>query len=100
MKVRKIPDATFIWEQEIKSATRSGKQQRPYTPALIRELLIHQDIVSYVNGALAKVTVVTDCLVGIMSDCYTQFENFPPNQAAIVELDSNSVRFSFKRFAG
>ncbi len=90
----------FIWEQEIKAASQQGKPVRSNTPALLRKRLMHQDIISFTGGALAKVTAVAECVVGLMSECYTQFENFPLNQAAITELNSNSLSFSFKKFSG
>jgi hypothetical protein len=67
-------------------------------PKLFRELLVHEDIISYAGGLRAKVLKVIDTGVSVVSSAYSVFGSFGVNQAAIAELQSNSVAYQFEYF--
>jgi len=71
---------------------------RTVLPKLFREILIHQDIVSYAEGLRQKVLAVTSEGVLVVSSAYKEFGNFAVNQGALAELQGNSLAYNFEYF--
>jgi len=88
----------LIWEQEIKPHSKTKAGAKTNMPEALRKTLIHEDIVSFTRGAVAKVRAIVECGVQLMSDYYTQSSEFPLNRAALEELDGSSSRFTFEHF--
>jgi hypothetical protein len=88
----------FIWEKHMKPHDPNTPIDRTVLPKLFRELLVHEDIISYAGGLRAKVLKVIDTGVSVVSSAYSVFGSFGVNQAAIAELQSNSVAYQFEYF--
>jgi hypothetical protein len=67
-------------------------------PQLLRETLIHQDIVSYSKGLLAKVNSVVAAAIEILNEAYERFREFPQDQAALMQLKGNFEHYNFENF--
>ena len=85
----------YLWESLIKPA---GQVPSTPLPQLLRETLIHQDIVTYAQGLLAKVNIVVAATAELLNDAYEAFRNFPQNQAALMQLKSNFEGYNFEHF--
>ena len=88
----------FIWESDTKPAGSTAKSERSDMPSLLDELLVHQDIVSYTDGLQKKVFQVVQAAISEILSMYRAFKDFDTNEAAIAELDRNSVTFEFENF--
>jgi len=85
----------YLWEQQIKPAGQTPP--RPF-PQMARETLMHQDIVTYTRGLLAKVKAVIAEACGVLAETYGQFKDLPENQAALLQLKSNFESYPFEHF--
>jgi len=88
----------FIWEKHMKPHDPNIPVDRTVLPKLFREILIHQDIVSYAEGLRQKVLAVTSEGVLVVSSAYKEFGNFAVNQGALAELQGNSLAYNFEYF--
>jgi hypothetical protein len=88
----------FIWEKHMKPHDPNTPIDRTVLPKLFREILVHQDIISYAGGLRAKVLKVIGSGVSVVGSAYSGFGSFGVNQAAIAELQSNSVVYQFEYF--
>ena len=68
-------------------------------PQLLRDSLIHQDIVTYSQGLLAKAQSVITEASTVLDEAYEQFKNLPFNRAALAELEGNSESYDFENFS-
>jgi hypothetical protein len=84
----------YLWERHFKLA---GQQPggTPSVPQLMRDELIHQDIVTYSRGLVAKINSVVAAATAVLNKMYEQFRDSPGNQAALLELESSSVTYKF-----
>jgi hypothetical protein len=85
----------YIWERLIKPA---GQGNPTPFPQLLRQSLIHQDIVTYSCGLLAKVQTVIAETLTVLSEAYDQLKDLPSNQAALAQLESNFESYEFENF--
>jgi hypothetical protein len=87
----------YLWEQLIKPAGHAP----PSTPLpqLLRDTLIHQDVVTYAQGLLAKVNAVVAAGTLVLNDAYASFRDLPENQMAMLQLKSNFEQYRFEHFA-
>jgi len=85
----------YLWEQLIKPR---GHVPKVPMPQLLRETLIHQDIVSYAKGLLAKVNSVVAAAIEILNEAYERFREFPQDQAALMQLKGNFEHYNFENF--
>ena len=88
----------FIWEKHMKPHDPSIPVDRSVLPKLFPELLMHQDITSYATGLRKKVLDVIGAGASVVNEAYRDFKDFAPNQAALAELQSNSVAYEFESF--
>jgi hypothetical protein len=65
---------------------------------MARETLMHQDIVTYSRGLLAKVKAVIASACDVLTEAYNQFKDLPENQAALLQLKSNFEGYAFEHF--
>lgn len=85
----------YLWERLIKPA---GQPPSTPLPQLLRETLVHQDVVTYAQGLLAKVNAVIAAAAVVLNDTYERFREFPQNQAALMQLKSNFEHYNFEHF--
>jgi hypothetical protein len=88
----------FIWEKHMKPHDPNARVDKTVLPKLFRELLIHQDIVTYAEGLRQKVLAVVSEGVLVVSSAYKDFANFGVNQGALAELQGNTVTYDFEHF--
>lgn len=86
----------YLWEKHIQPAGQ--KPSNTPLPQLIREGLIHQDIVTYSRGLLSKVQALIGATLAVINPAYEQLKGFPENQAALLQLKSNSELYKFESF--
>jgi hypothetical protein len=86
-----------LWERLFEPAS-----QRPANPSvlpqLLRDSLIHQDIVTYSRGLLGKVKAVIASASAVLNEAYDQFKDLPQNQSALAELKTNFEKYDFENF--
>jgi|CZLA01.1.fsa_nt_gi hypothetical protein len=87
----------YLWESLM---TPPGQQPRnpSLLPQLLRDTLIHQDIVTYSCDLLAKVKAVIAAASPVLNETYDQFKDLPHNQSALAELKSNFKKYDFENF--
>jgi len=68
-------------------------------PQMLRETLMHQDIISFAQGLRSKVRDVIGGGVAVLTRAYLDFADFEPNQAALAQLQANSKSYGFEYFA-
>lgn len=87
----------YLWEKLIKPA---GQQAR--NPARLSQMLhdnlIHQDLVTYSQGALIKVQMVVSAALIVLDESYERFKDFPEEQVALLQLRKNSEKYDFESF--
>lgn len=88
----------YIWERHMKPAGESGHPDPDRLPALLRETLMHQDIKSWVRGLHFTVQAVLDSGVSVLNVAFQTFQAFPPNMAALAELNGSSELYAFEYF--
>ena len=66
---------------------------------MLRESLMHQDMISFAQGLRSKVRKVIGAGVAVLTRAYLDFADFEPNQAALAELQGNSKTYGFEYFA-
>jgi hypothetical protein len=88
----------FIWERDFKAHDTIASSDRARGPSFFTDLLINQDIVSFAGCLHRKVIGVLRAGLSEILRMYRAFETFSTNQAAIMELDRNSVVFKFENF--
>jgi hypothetical protein len=78
----------------------AGQQQSNPTAfvQLLRDSLIHQDLVTYVHGLFAKVHSVVTAASVVLNETYDQFKNLQQNQAALLQLQTNFESYKFENF--
>jgi hypothetical protein len=86
----------YLWEKHIKPA---GATAIPLSK-MFGEGFMHQDIVTYSQGLLAKVNTLVASVSEILNEAYDQFKDLPENQSALVELEKNSEKCRFENFVG
>jgi len=87
----------YIWEQYMKPANQSPKDPN-FLPDLLRRTLVHQDIVSFTTGLLAKIREVTAAGFSVLNQAYEQLKDCPINQSALAELQRSSEKHDFEYF--
>jgi hypothetical protein len=87
----------YLWERLIKPAGQTP-HDRSFFPKMVRETLIHQDIVTYSRGLVAKVQAVIAETSAVLAEAYGQFKDLPENQPALMELQSNFESYAFENF--
>lgn len=85
----------YLWEKHMKPR---GTEDPALFRTLCEEGLIHQDIISFAQGLRFKVAEVIRVGVSVLSIAYDQMRDFPFQQAALAELESNSVASNFENF--
>jgi hypothetical protein len=103
-KIAHLSPATFRsiglheWEKHMKPHGHTRPSDPLFVQNLFQETLIHQDIESYCSGLRAKVLKVVDAGVSVLSEMYIHFSYFGLNQAAMAELQANSLSYKFEHF--
>jgi hypothetical protein len=87
----------YLWESLIKPAGQREKNPVAFSQ-LLRDVLIHQDIVTYSRGLLVKVQMVVAAASVVLNETYEQFKDLPENQSALLQLRSNFVKYTFESF--
>ena len=85
----------FIWEKDLKPA---GTTPIKSAPTLLREGLIHQDIVSFSEGLQSKVVELVRSGISVVNLAFQQFKDLPFFQESLTQLQSNSVSYTFEHF--
>ncbi len=88
----------YIWERHMKPASASDASDALQFPKLFRETLIHQDIISWVQGLRSRVHAVLDAGLSVLNMVYEAFKDFPVNSAALAELNGSSELHAFEYF--
>lgn len=88
----------YIWEEHLKPAGAKDAGKPSDIPKLLRDSLVHQDLVTYARGLRTKVTELISVAVDVADSAYVKFKDFPQNQAALAELQGNSQAFAFESF--
>jgi hypothetical protein len=88
----------YLWEKHMKPHGHERPSDPLFVQKLFQETLIHQDIESYCRGLRAKVLKVIDAGVSVLLEMYIRFADFGLNQAAMAELQSNSLAYDFEYF--
>lgn len=88
----------YIWEEHLQPAGSKDAGKRSDIPTLLRDSLVHQDVVTYARGLRTKVTAVISAVLEVVDSAYLKFKDFPQNQAALAELQGNSQAFAFVSF--
>lgn len=87
----------YLWESLIKpTGAQSGNPA--LFPQLLRDTLMHQDLLTYTQGLFAKVHLVIAAASVVLNEAYDQFKDLPENQAALSELKSNFEDYKFENF--
>lgn len=86
----------YFFEQHMKPTGQGSTE--PFPEFLLRTL-IHEDYISFAEGLNAKVRRVVGVASGILHAAFTMFGGFDLNQAALVQLKTNSRAYSFEHFA-
>ncbi len=87
----------YLWERLIKPAGATSSNPALF-PQLLRDSLMHQDIVAYTRGLFAKVHLVISAASTVLNEAYDQFKDLPQNQAALLQLKSNFEEYKFETF--
>jgi hypothetical protein len=88
----------FIWERHFK--VKGDPTSDPSRiPQMLRETLMHQDMISFAQGLRSRVRDVIAAGVAVLTRAYLDFADFEPNQAALAQLQSNSKSYAFEYFA-
>jgi hypothetical protein len=88
----------YLWESLMTPPGQLPRNPQPL-PQLLRDSLMHQDIVTYSRGLLAKVHAVITAASAALNEAYDQLKNLPQNQLALAELKSNFEKYDFENFA-
>jgi len=88
----------FIPEEHVHPAGVGARRASESLPELLRRTLVHEDIVSYASGLRAKLTDVIAAALEVLDSAYVQFRDFPPNAAALAELEGSSAGYAFEHF--
>jgi len=88
----------YIWERNIKAKGDPSSDPSKF-PQMVRNSLMHQDIISFAQGLRSKVREVIGAGVLVLTEAYLRFADFEPNQAALAQLQSSSKSYGFEYFA-
>ena len=88
----------YIWERYMKPSGANLPSFTGGTAELFRETLVHEDIISWVNGLRSRVHATIDAGLSVLNKAYESFQEFPMNSAALAELNGSSVRYEFEYF--
>jgi hypothetical protein len=88
----------YLWERHMKPHGHERHSDPLFVQKLFQETLIHQDIGSYCSGLRVKVMKVVGAGVSVLSEMYIRFSDFGLNQAAMSELQANSLSYRFEHF--
>lgn len=86
----------FLWESLI-TPVGQPPSTRPL-PQLLGDTLVHQDIVTYSVGLLAKVKILVTVAATVLSKAYEQFKDLPLHQSALDQLKGNFEKHNFENF--
>ena len=86
----------YIWEEHMHPAGAAGTGQSILD--LLRESLVHDDIVSYARGVRSRITGLIGAAVEVIDSAYVAFKDFQTNEAALAELEGSSEAFEFQYF--
>lgn len=84
----------YIYEKHIQ--TRGGGTAPPMEP--FQQVLVHQDMISYMVGLRAKVNDVVAAAASVLVLAYDQLKDCPLNSTALEELGRNTEIHNFERF--
>lgn len=87
----------YLWEKLIKPAGQQTRNPARFTQ-MLRDSLIHQDLVTYSRGALIKVRMVVSAALTVLNESYERFKDLPENQAALLQLMRHSEKYDFESF--
>lgn len=87
-----------IWERHMKPADPTSSKDPNFLPKLLRQILVHQDIITYAQGLCRKVTDVVSAGASVLNEAFDQFKNFSSNQPALAELQGSSEVHDFECF--
>ena len=88
----------YIKEKYLKPVDSNHPTDSSEMRTLCEQTLVHEDIVSYIQGLCLKVFTVVDTTVTVIDSAYEEFSQFPLNEAALVELEESSKSFDFEYF--
>jgi hypothetical protein len=88
----------YILEQYIKTSVGTPTKDTQALHTFLRETLINQDILAWVEGLHSKVQAVIDAGFVCLNKMYRTFQNFSLNSAALTELNGTSERYDFEYF--
>lgn len=88
----------FIWETEFKPQDPNVKPDQADMPNLSASLLINQDTLSFAGCLHKRVIEVVRAAVCEVLTMYRAFGDFATNEAAIMELTTNTKTFKFENF--
>lgn len=88
----------FIWEEHLKQLSSENIDKSFDMPKYLSDSLVHQDVITYVRGLRRKVTELISAGLEVINSAYVKFKDFPPNIAALSELQGNSQAFAFESF--
>ena len=86
----------FLWESLIQPASHPANTKP--LPELLKDTLVHQDIVTYSAGLLAKVKLVVSAASAVLNEAYEQFKDLPLHQSALDQLKGNFEKHRFENF--
>jgi hypothetical protein len=87
----------YLWESLIQPASERATNPIPF-PELLNDSLIHQDIVSYSRGLVAKVRALVAAASIVLNETYDRFKDLPENQSALIQLKGNFQKYDFEYF--
>jgi hypothetical protein len=88
----------YLWEEHLKPSGSDDSGKPSEVQKLLLDSLVHQDIVTYARGVQAKVGAVMSVALEVVDEAYAGFSDFPPNQAALAELQGSSEAYAFDSF--
>jgi hypothetical protein len=83
-----------LWEEHMHS---SGQEPHPTLESMMSQFM-QQDNISYVRSLRAKVTDLVAAAGDVLDSAFHDFQDFPPNRAALQQLHKNAKVFQFEGF--
>jgi hypothetical protein len=88
----------YIPERYIKPANSETGKRPDRTMKHLEEVLIHQDVISYMSDLREQTIKVLSTGIGVINETYSVFESYPAEDLAVEQLKRNSKRYSFEHF--
>lgn len=88
----------YILEKELSSHKFQQEVDKERLASYLEELLVHQDIVSYVHGLGLKIRRVIELGCEELRKAYQEFRTFPVNELALKQLKHNTHLSDFRHF--